>query len=308
LQSYELYGLGSAELRESCLELGTPVGWHPLITGYDALPEPPTGLPPIPQELLDHLATHQCISPSPEELTHIKERLRTLYEAGSGAKEEEIEERENGGRGEWEEENNEEENTAIGGRIPIPTETFLEELSQKLEIHPISVYWLLKEMREKEGLVCKPELKRHTEDFFSVHILRLLGHRWPKQIEQDEPVPEWADQACPEQSRRDGIVPITGDIGEPTLLERMREKIEAIFGHENAHNVEIEAGEILGKPLGDWLERDFFKRHVSQFKRRPIAWQLASRSGLFSCLVYYHKLTAEKRWSGRAMKHRGDQR
>ncbi|MGI8549363.1 MAG: hypothetical protein ACR2PL_01000 [Dehalococcoidia bacterium] len=42
----------------------------------------------------------------------------------------------------------EEEAIALGARIPIPAETFLEELSQKLDVHPISVYRLLKEMRE----------------------------------------------------------------------------------------------------------------------------------------------------------------
>ena len=31
---------------------------------------------------------------------------------------------------------------ASGSHIPIPTETFLEELSVKLQLHPISVYWL----------------------------------------------------------------------------------------------------------------------------------------------------------------------
>ena len=81
----------------------------------------------------------------------------------------------------------------IGARIPLPPETFLEELSQKMEIHPITLYWLLKEGIEKEGWRCIPEEKRYTEDHFTVMVLQLLGHRWPKQIEAGVPVPEWAD-------------------------------------------------------------------------------------------------------------------
>ena len=40
-----------------------------------------------------------------------------------------------------------EEEMASGAHIPIPTETFLEELSVRMELHPISVYWLLEELR-----------------------------------------------------------------------------------------------------------------------------------------------------------------
>ena len=40
-----------------------------------------------------------------------------------------------------------EDEGASGAYIPIPTETFLEELSVKLQIHPISIYWLLEELR-----------------------------------------------------------------------------------------------------------------------------------------------------------------
>ena len=118
--------------------------------------------------------------------------------------------------------NDEESETLIGKRIPIPTETFLEELSIKMEIHPISIYWLIKEMREDEGVVCWPECKRYVEDYFTVMILRMLGFRWPKQVEAGEPVPEWAD--------KDGIIPITDHTGEKTLPEHIRDRIGVEFG------------------------------------------------------------------------------
>jgi hypothetical protein len=192
----------------------------------------------------------------------------------------------------------EEQAIALGARIHIPAETFLEELSQKLEIHPISVYWLLEEMHRDEGLICRPELKRHTEDYFSVKLLRMLGHRWPlqDQYEQDagKPFldPQWIDA--------DGIMPLTLGTGEEILIERFRRFLDAECGPEHGPSVEIEAGQILGwKPrdtwgqqksttLARWFERDFFKRHVSQFKRRPIAWYLTSPKGTFQTIVYYH--------------------
>ena len=70
---------------------------------------------------------------------------------------------------------------AVGARIPVPAETLLEELSQQMQPHPVSVYWLLEEMRREQGLVCPSELQRQTADCFSAKLLRMLGHRWPVQ-------------------------------------------------------------------------------------------------------------------------------
>ena len=50
---------------------------------------------------------------------------------------------------------------------------------------------------------------------------------------------------------------------------------------------------VLGRDLGDWLRRDFFKRHAQQFKNRPIAWHLRSPEGAFEAFVLYHRLSRE---------------
>jgi hypothetical protein len=144
-------------------ETGTPAGWFLLIAGYDDLPGLPHGLPEIPPEVFDYLKAHKRRKLTPEELADLKRRLRLLYEAGPGAKveeEEPFDREETPGEGDEEEENE----VVLGARIPIPTETFLEELSVRLEVHPVSVYWLLKELREKEGAVCLPELRRYTDE------------------------------------------------------------------------------------------------------------------------------------------------
>ncbi|MDK2407800.1 N-6 DNA methylase [Aphanizomenon sp. PH219] len=275
-------------------ETGTPAGFFPLITNYDTLPELPPELPEIPQELIEYLQKHQRLNPSPQQLNDIKRRLRNLYETGPGAK---IEEEEIDTNTPTEDEEEETE-IAVGAHIPIPTETFLEELSVKLEIHPISVYWLLKQGREQENWRCLPEEKRFTEDTFTVIILRLLGHRWPKQIEAGEPVPQWAD--------KDGIIPLTIGTNETPLIERVRDRITAEFADSNLNTVEREFAEIVGISLEKWLTGAFYKRHISQFKKRPIAWQIESIPALrgkgkgnktqlpaFSCLVYYHQLDGD---------------
>lgn len=177
-------------------------------------------------------------------------------------------------------------------------ESLIEEFSAKLSIHPVSLYLLIKEGIEKDGWRCLPEERRITEDRYSVIILCLLGHRWPKQIEDNEPVPDWADP--------DGIIPLTAGLQESMLFERVRVRLLHEFPGGNAAALEREFAEIMGEDLEKWLNSSFFKHHISQFKKRPIAWQLSSRpangtggkgknKGLdktpaFFCLVYYHKL------------------
>jgi hypothetical protein len=254
LESELLSKLGIANGRKFVLaDTGTPAGFHPLIGGYDALPEIPVDLdsPPLPQEVTDYLAGRERISPSPVELVRIKARLTALYEAGPGAKEDE-ETVESGASSE----DDEGEEVASGAHIPIPTETFLEELSVKMQIHPISVYWLLQELGV-EGVRCKPEEQRLLEDRLSVLVLRLLGHRWPKQIEAGEPVPTWADQ--------DGIIPITAGTGETTLAERLRARLRAEDGDLGVQRTEALLAELTGQTVEEWVRRQFFSRHVRQF-------------------------------------------
>ncbi len=149
----------------------------------------------------------------------------------------------------------------------------------------------------------KPELEiSYYQNILSCIVLRLLGYLWPRQIVAHEPVPAWADI--------DGVIPHTLAFGEHTLFERVRDRIINESSVGSIASIEREFEEIVGEPLEKWLSASFFKRHISQFKRRPIAWQLSSRTperstangkkkkGLskapaFSCLVYYHKLDAD---------------
>jgi hypothetical protein len=292
LLAHKAYGLDANDTAAIFAETGLPTGLQPLLEAFDQLPDA-RNLLLLPLEVTSYLAAHARIAPAPAELARIKTNLRTLYEAGPGA---------NGDDLDLEEldHQDDEEAGAAGAFIPIPTETFLEELSVKLQIHPISVYWLLEELRG-EGVRCKPEEQRLLEDRLSVLVLRLLGHRWPKQIEAGEPVPAWADG--------DGVIPLTPHTGEPTLADRVRARLRAEEGDLAVQRTEALLQELTGRTLAEWLRRDFFKRHVSQFKKRPIAWHLTSgaRGGgrgarkseprtsgrgsepAFECMVYYHR-------------------
>jgi hypothetical protein len=275
-------------------EVGMPAGWFPLISGYDIISSNDNHFKFSP-EITAYILNLDRLAPSPENFLIIKARLHELFEHGTGVTEV-LEENEPSLS-----ENDDEESLPIGARIPIPPETFLEELSQKMEIHPISIYWILKEGIEKEGWRCFPEEKRNTEDLFTVMVLGLLGHRWPKQIEAGESVPEWADP--------DGIIPITSGLTHQTLLQQVRDRIAAEFPGGKVHEIEKEFEEVVGMNLEKWLAGEFFKHHISQFKKRPIAWQLSSspwgtgagkgkgrgsrKEPAFSCLVYYHKIDAD---------------
>lgn len=133
----------------------------------------------------------------------------------------------------------------------------IEEICVKLELNPVSVVALRREL----GLVNPAKLKHEVENF--------LTHRVWELCKRDE----------------DGIIPY------PALLAQVRGEIKTLLGAGRAVAVEAEMDALLGRGgLAGWLGNPFFKKHVRQFKRRPILWQLASPARKFRVLVYYHRL------------------
>jgi hypothetical protein len=276
---FDAYELSPEDVQAVLDETGYPPGWQPLIAGYGALPEAPDGIE-VPDGLNEFLATLEHRELSADELTALKKRLRTAYEAGPGAKldEEESAATDDDGDG-----------AALGARIPIPTETFIEELADKLAIHPISVYWLLEELKA-EGAVSPPLRKTELIDYVSVSLLRMLGYRWP---EQDAYEAEHGPILDPDLVDDDGIIPLVPCANQPTAETRLLTRLERQFGEDGATSFVADFRRYVGRELGAWLGRDFFKAHTRQFKSRPIAWHLRSPDGHFAALVLYHRLSRD---------------
>jgi hypothetical protein len=297
-QVSQLLALSEKDAAAVISDTGYPAGLNPLLTGYDRLVDLPWPQGISPEHLISS-ARVQTKNADDSEMALMRSRLRSLYSNGPGAKQEDVEEEADLVTDEDEEEESELAN------LPIPSQTFLEELALQLGLHPISTYWLLKEGIERENWRCPPEERRLTEDRFSALLLRLLGHRWPKQLEANEALPVWADQ--------DGVIPLTSGGGETPLLDRVSERLSEEFPAGNVAALKREFEEAVGVDLEQWSFGPFFERHISQFKKRPIAWQLetiASRESavpggkgkkkraatgkpVFACMVYYHKLDVD---------------
>lgn len=167
-------------------------------------------------------------------------------------------------------------------------ETELEKLSRDLSIHPTSTYHLIEELAAKEWSAFQTRLKPYLEDYASVAVLWLLGYRWP---EQDAYEQEHGPILPAGLVDDDGIIPLV-PCGEHLTAERLLERrLEVEFGEPGAAQSESEFRQWVGRDLGDWLRREFFKRHVQQFKQRPIAWHLVSPERTFEAVVLYHKLS-----------------
>ena len=281
---FNIFNLNEGTINDIYKETGKQVGFYPFIKNYNGL------------EIIDKNFSNN-IEPTliDNNLYAIKEKLIKIFQYGFSNEINEVypEEDSNKILDELEEKN-------ISTYNPIPSEYLIEEISKKMEINPISIFHLLKEGIELENWRCIPEERRIIADYFTVTILLLLGYRWPKQIEEREPIPSWVDP--------DGIIPFTSGISKTPLIDRIRERIASDF-QTDPSLIENEFQEIMGNSLQNWLKNGFFLHHVNQFKKRPIALQLDSQSlseskmgrtrkgtskeSVFSCLIDYHKLDSE---------------
>ncbi len=123
-----------------------------------------------------------------------------------------------------------------------------------------------------------------TIEPLQVAISRLLGYRWPEQINKSE-IEKLVDE--------DGIVCIPAVRGEQPAADRLRSILAAAF---NSKWSPVKETELLStadgrRGLEDWLRNKFFIQHCKLFHNRPFIWHLwdGERDG-FGVLVNYHKL------------------
>jgi hypothetical protein len=48
-----------------------------------------------------------------------------------------------------------------------------------------------------------------------------------------------------------------------------------------------------GRPLSEWLTRDYFKQHVRQYRKRPIYWLLQSPKKRYSLWLFHERITRD---------------
>jgi hypothetical protein len=143
-----------------------------------------------------------------------------------------------------------------------------------------------------------------------VTLARLLGHRWPAELDAEMRLSERARalvRRCDELLKfaaDDGIVCIPAIRAEPPADERLLEVLRAAYGpkwsnsllHDPLSNsCKTDWQSVLrskpGTTLDDWLRNAFFEQHCKMFQNRPFIWQVwdGCKDG-FSCLLNYHKL------------------
>ncbi|MGQ4661363.1 Eco57I restriction-modification methylase domain-containing protein [Lysobacter sp. F6437] len=137
-------------------------------------------------------------------------------------------------------------------------------------------------------------------DALQVAVARLLGYRWPAEIDPDM---ELADEArvLVEQSQalllhadKDGIVCIPPVGGEKAATDRLLNLLAAAYGESWNNGVMTQllaSAGYAGKPLEHWLRDKFFAQHCELFQQRPFIWHVwdGLRDG-FAALVNYHRL------------------
>lgn len=141
---------------------------------------------------------------------------------------------------------------------------------------------------------------RTDDTVLHVAVARLLGHRWPAELDPDIELADeqrvWVDrcEALLPQADDDGIVCIPPIRGEAKAEDRLLNLLAAAYGDawttSTLPQLLASAGH-AGKSLDTWLRDNFFTQHCKLFQRRPFIWHIwdGLKDG-FAALVNYHKL------------------
>lgn len=100
----------------------------------------------------------------------------------------------------------------------------------------------------------------------------------------------------------DGVVPIlAGEYFPDDMTVRIEQAIKLIFGEEHFQTNLRYIDDKLGKPLREYLFKDFFNDHIDgkMYQKRPIYWMFSSKmgdkrkKGYFKALVYMHRMESD---------------
>jgi hypothetical protein len=91
----------------------------------------------------------------------------------------------------------------------------------------------------------------------------------------------------------DGLIPLLPAAAgfSDNGVQLVRQTIQDVLGTENyAANLNyIES--CLGKPLEDYMAKDFWADHKKMYQNRPIYWLFSSKKGAFKVIAYMHRMT-----------------
>lgn len=139
-----------------------------------------------------------------------------------------------------------------------------------------------------------------SDDPLQVAIARLLGYRWPAELDSSMELSDEA-RALVKKSEEllshaddDGIVCIPPVRGEMKAEDRLENLLAAAYGSEWSSSKKSELlaqVDHAGKSLETWLRDKFFTQHCKLFQHRPFIWHIwdGLQDG-FAALVNYHKL------------------
>ena len=92
----------------------------------------------------------------------------------------------------------------------------------------------------------------------------------------------------------DNVIPLLEeDWFEDGLYARLKEWLKVAWGPSTLEQNLSWLEDALGKDLRKYLARDFYKDHVSTYRKRPIYWLFQSPAGAFQALIYLHRYTAD---------------
>jgi len=139
---------------------------------------------------------------------------------------------------------------------------------------------------------------RQDDSVLQVAVARLLGYRWPAELDADmELAPEMREVIATNKVfdglvDDDGIVCIPAIRGEKPAGDRLEAILHAAYGDEwSATILNNLLKSVKSRDLNLWLHDKFFEQHSKLFQHRPFIWQIWD--GLpdgFSALVNYHMI------------------
>ncbi len=144
---------------------------------------------------------------------------------------------------------------------------------------------------------------RTDDTVLQVAVARLLGYRWPAELDADMELADeqrqWvrrSEELLP-FADEDGIVCIPPVRGEASADDRLLDLLAAAYGDQwssDVLNQLLASAGHTGKTLETWLWDKFFAQHCKLFHHRPFIWHIwdGLRDG-FAALANYHKFDAK---------------